>query len=102
MRIEILPSAKERLLEIWSYTAAHWGSAQADKYLRELERAMQDAATQPGRWRKIRGGRFPLIRFIRHAEHYIFFREPPYGCIGVISVLHAAMDVPSRLEEDAK
>lgn len=41
------------------------------------------------------------IFFVKHAHHFIFFKELPLGEIGVISVLHESMDIPSRLRDDA-
>ena len=34
--------------------------------------------------------------------YFVFFRELSEGGIGVITVLHGSMDVPSRLKEDAE
>ena len=42
----------------------------------------------------------PLVFFFRHQHHYVFFRELSKGSLGVISILHENMDIPSRLRED--
>ena len=37
MKVRLLPAARQRLLEIWDYTARTRGIEQADKYLSELD-----------------------------------------------------------------
>ena len=49
----------------------------------------------------MRGKGFSGIWFIRHAHHYLFFRELAEGQIGILSILHESMDLPARLKEDA-
>jgi plasmid stabilization system protein ParE len=44
MAVEIFPAVRNRLLEIWRYTAAQWGEAQADKYTRDLISAIEGTA----------------------------------------------------------
>lgn len=52
MAVEIFPAARNRLLEIWQYTATQWGEDQADKYTRDLISAIEEAAPQRSLWRK--------------------------------------------------
>jgi plasmid stabilization system protein ParE len=43
------------------------------------------------------------IFFIRYQHHYVFSRELSGGTLGVISVLHENMDIPTnRLREDSE
>jgi plasmid stabilization system protein ParE len=100
MAVEIFPAARNRLLEIWQYTATQWGEDQADKYTRDLISAIEEAAPQRSLWRKHPQLDAAGIYFIRHAHHYIFFRDFACGTLGVVSVLHEAMDIPSRLKDD--
>jgi hypothetical protein len=39
----IFQTAKERLLEIWDYTERAWGEEQADRHVRDLVAAINDA-----------------------------------------------------------
>jgi toxin ParE1/3/4 len=100
MAVEVFPAARNRLLEIWRYTATKWGEAQADKYTHDLISAIEEAAPQRTLWRKYPRKNAAGAFFIRHGRHYIFFRELGNDQIGVISILHDAMDIPSRLKED--
>ncbi|RYD29898.1 MAG: type II toxin-antitoxin system RelE/ParE family toxin [Verrucomicrobiaceae bacterium] len=100
MKIRILPAARARLLEIWSYTAAQWGEVQADKYLRDLVSTMERLDRRHMTWKPVRDAELDGVFFLRHAHHFIFFRAFPGGGIGVISILHETMDIPARLRED--
>lgn len=100
MKVRILPSARARLLEIWSYTEAQWGAGQADKYLRDLVSAVERLDRQRMTWRAVHNAELDGVFFIRHAHHFVFFRSFPDGGVGVISILHESMDIPSRLRED--
>ncbi len=100
MKIRILPAARARLLEIWDYTEAQWGESQADKYVRDLISAMDGLGGRRMSWRPVHDAELDGVFFIRHAQHFIFFRSFPDGGVGVISILHESMDIPSRLSED--
>lgn len=47
-RFVLSPRAQAGLDEFWEYTAAAWGIAQAELYIRKLERAIKFAASGPG------------------------------------------------------
>ena len=100
MAVEIFPAARNRLLEIWQYTATQWGEDQADDYTRDLISAIEEAAPKRSLWRKHPQLDTVGIYFIRHAHHYIFVRDFAPETVGVVSVLHEAMDIPSRLKDD--
>jgi len=45
--VQITPAARADLAEIFEYTRAKWGAAQAERYLREIDAAMKRAAAKP-------------------------------------------------------
>lgn len=100
MAARIHPAAEARIHEIWDYTADTWGTRQADKYVRDLVKAIHEAAAKRRLWRPLVDDELKGIHFFRHAHHYVFFRDLGGGDIGVISVLHENMDLPNRLRED--
>jgi toxin ParE1/3/4 len=100
MAAKIYPVAKERLLDIWDYTEKTWGAEQADRYVRELVAAIKAIEGKRHRWRSVMDEALPGVFFFRHQHHYVFFRELSKGTLGVISILHETMDIPSRLRED--
>ena len=100
MQHKIYPAARRRVIEIWHYKDNTWGEKQADKYIRGLYRAIEEAASSKHLWRKIEHAEMKGIYFIRYGRHYIFFRELSSGVLGVVNVLHENMDIPSRLKEE--
>lgn len=88
--------AEQDLLEIWLYTFNEWGEQQADKYLDELDQAMQLLAEQPLMCRE----RFvfvPPVRIHHHAHHLIVYLALDDG-INTIRVLHESMDIDHQLD----
>ena len=95
--IRLTPAAERDLIDIWVYTADEWGVDQADHYLAEIERALDRLRDYPERGadiREVRAGyrRLPVGR------HRIYYRLS-HGVVEIIRVLHARMDVSSRLGE---
>lgn len=92
--------------EIWIYSFNYWGEVQANKYLQELHQHLQNLVDKNIPWKLLPGDIIvpPNIEvnvYLSHYErHYIFFREFSNGDIGVMSILHDAMDIPVRLKED--
>ena len=101
MVVKILPAARVRILEIWDYTEKKWGEDQADNYVRGLVDAINGLQNQPRRWRPVRDDVLMGLFFFHYRRHYIFFRELSHSTLGIISILHENMDLPSRLKADA-
>lgn len=102
MAARIYSAAKDRILEIWDYTERTWGEDQADKYVRDLVQAINAVSSERHRWRPVMDEALNGVFFFRHQHHYIFFRELSKDALGVISILHENMDIPSRLREDSE
>ena len=102
MVAKIYSAAKERIIEIWDYTERTWGEDQADKYIRDLITAINTVGEERHRWHPVMDEALKGVFFFRHQHHYVFFRELPKGTLGVISILHENMDIPSRLREDSE
>jgi plasmid stabilization system protein ParE len=99
MKIEISPAARGRIKEIRRYTKKTWGKQQADKYMHGMEKAILTLPSQRHLWRSVDDETLKDIFFTRYEHHYIFFREFKNNSIGIISVLHDHMNIPSRLKE---
>ena len=102
MAAKIYSAGKERILEIWDYTERTWGEDQADKYVLDLVGAINSVGGERHRWRPVMDEALKGVFFLRHQQHYIFFRELSKDALGVISILHENMDIPSRLREDSE
>ena len=100
------PAADKRQDEIWEYTTEQWGEDQAKKYILGLHNHLQKLANKEIPWLLLPTSLLVpsdlnlSIFFSRYEKHYIFFRELSSNDIGVISILHGAMQVPVRLNED--
>jgi len=100
MRHKIYPAARRRIIEIWHYTDKTWGEKKADKYVRGLYKAIEQAAVNKYLWRKVEHQDVTGIFFVRYEHHYVFFRELSKEVVGIVDVLHENMDIPNRLKED--
>ncbi|MBV8747663.1 MAG: type II toxin-antitoxin system RelE/ParE family toxin [Xanthobacteraceae bacterium] len=87
--------AREDLREIWNYTADRWDDDQADRYVRQLHRAVELIAMNPERGRSyehVRRG----YRMFPAGAHMIFFRQVQ-DRINIVRVLHQRMDFQRHL-----
>ncbi|WP_395065465.1 type II toxin-antitoxin system RelE/ParE family toxin [Paraburkholderia silvatlantica] len=99
MRAYVLSPAAERDLDdIWDYTVAKWGEAQAERYILNIESTVAGLVdgTQPSLSAEDvrKGYRKALV-----GMHVVFFREST-AVIDVIRILHQQMDIPGRLGAD--
>jgi toxin ParE1/3/4 len=85
--------AEGDLLGIADYTLRTWGSAQADRYLGELEVCCQMLADNPGLGR-LCDEVCPGLRRMEHGNHVVFYRQEPGG-VSVSRILHQRM-LPGR------
>jgi toxin ParE1/3/4 len=92
----ILPRARADLKGIWSYTADHWNIDQADRYVRELHRAIEAIARDPRKGRSCDHIRHGYRRYSTGA-HVVFFRVGTRG-IEVVRILHQRMDFGRHLK----
>ena len=98
----LYPGAKRELEDIWYYTKQRWGEQQADKYIHEIDAHIQKAEARQIPWRRLPKQALLSeidVYQIHYKRHYIFFRKLKNGGLGVMSVLHDAMDIPGRLRE---
>ena len=80
MDVEIRPLARRQLLDIYDWTADRFGEAQAERYLRDLNDAIERTALSPylgpvyrGRVRRIVSGRH-LIYYEVHRNRIVILR----------------------------
>ncbi|MEO0500349.1 MAG: type II toxin-antitoxin system RelE/ParE family toxin [Pseudomonadota bacterium] len=92
----VSPSADADLEEIAEYTDKHYGRTQAEKYLRNLYDRFQKLAENPLLGRD-RSDIKPGYRSAREGSHQIYYIKNDDG-IGIIAVLHQAMDAEDRLD----
>lgn len=95
LKIFISPLAERDLIDIWHYSHAQWGEAQADEYLGDLDKGMQRLAGNPNRGASrahVRQG----YRVLSVKSHAIYYKVTA-PVIHVIRVLHVRMDPDGNL-----
>lgn len=92
---ELSPRAKADVEEIWDYTEERWGTDRAERYIKELQQAIETVAHDPGRARSCDDIR-PGYRRFSAGSHVIFFRVSG-DHIEVVRVLHQRMDFDRHL-----
>lgn len=91
--IVVRPRARGDLAEIWTYTLRHWGTAQADAYLSELNHAFRSIAQQPDLGSDRGHVRAGLRKVTVKAHAIYYFTEDT--CVRISRVLHVRRD-PDR------
>ena len=90
--------ARDQVLEIWKNTCDKWGIEQADKYIDELYRRLDNLNEQLTR--EAPQDILPELKFFHYMRHYVFFREREG--VEVLLILYDQMDIPTRLKEYLK
>ena len=94
-KIHLSQAAKSDLVDIWGETDRHWGEAQADRYLDDIDRALRELIANP----QMGSDCSDLLHGARKlitGRHLVFY-EVDSDKIFVIRVLHQSMDVPRHL-----
>lgn len=82
---------------ILAYTLDHWCAEQAEKYVEQLEKCLQDLAAKRIQGKSVAdvlGG--VLCR--RCAHHYVFYTEDK-DALTVLAILHENMNLVARLRD---
>ena len=96
MRLEITATAYQDLDEIEAYTVRVWGAAQAEKYLDSIYAAIDRIMEAPSHLLKSNARISANLVFYRVEKHLIFC-DLNEDCLSVLTIQHAARDLPSRL-----
>ncbi|QEY59899.1 type II toxin-antitoxin system RelE/ParE family toxin [Pseudomonas sp. C27(2019)] len=99
-KVLIQEAASFRLDEIYCYTRATWGEAQADRYITGLFDAFQKIETGEVLSRPI-PAEFGVSGFyFRYEKHFVYWRRLSNSDIGIVTLLHQAMHQIQRLKDD--
>lgn len=95
-RVVFSPAAQVDVEQIWDYTCERWDFAQAERYIRSIQRAAERVADNPAIGRacdEVRAG------YRRHAvgSHTLYYRVEG-DLVVVVRVLHKRMDVDLHLD----
>jgi len=89
------PRAQADLDDIWDYTEDRWGRGQAERYVRELQSAIEVVARDPKRARACDDLRAGYRRF-SVGSHVVFVLLED-NKLQVVRVLHQSMDFDQHL-----
>jgi toxin ParE1/3/4 len=88
--------AQRAVEEIWGYTYATWGEAQADDYIRGLFVKLDKIFAMRFAWKRLVIADKEVF-YIKYRQHFVFFRLLDDKTAGVIAILHEVSDIPARV-----
>jgi len=91
------PAARVDLDDIWDYTCERWDAKQAEKYLREIQRAIERITDNPQIGRSCDDVR-PGYRKHAVGSHSLYYRITDADLVDVVRILHQRMDVDRHLD----
>lgn len=89
------PRALDDLDDIWVFGAERWGPTQAERYLRQLNAAIETVSEDPRCGRPCDDIRPGYAKF-KAGSHTLFFRLVG-GEVEVVRILHSRMDFDRHL-----
>ncbi len=95
-QVIIRQRAKRDLQEIWYYSAAQWGVAQADSYVSMIQKAIERMVVDGARAARC-DTLYPDLRRARAGSHILFFLVDAEN-IDVVRILHQQMDFEAHLD----
>ncbi len=99
-QVLVQEAAAVRIEEIYKYSAAEWGEAQAESYINGLFEAFDTISTGTLVSRPVPAEFGVDGYFFRYRKHYVYWKKLDDGTIGIVSVLHERMHQLGRLLED--
>lgn len=93
--VVLRPRARDDLREIWLYTRQGWDAAQADEYVRQIERAIRGIADAP-MLGSDRGHIRPGLRKVSVQSHAIYYFHDKRS-VRISRILHARRDAGGEL-----
>ena len=93
------PAADRALDEIYEYTAANWGEAQADAYIEGSFGFFGDIQAKQVLWRSLPAEFGVVGYFNKFQHHFVYWREMGTGGIGIVAILHERMHQIDRIRE---
>jgi toxin ParE1/3/4 len=94
-RYVLTPRARADLADIWRYTVQRWDPEQADRYVRDVQRAIETVARDPRKGRRCDDVRAGYLRY-PVGSHVVFFRMAGDTAV-VVRILHQRMDFARHL-----
>lgn len=100
MAVLVQEAASHRIDEIYRYTKARWGDAQADAYIIGLFDAFDKIVTHEILSRPIPAEFGVEGFFFRYEKHFIYWKPLDGQDIGIVTILHERMHQIGRFQDD--
>ena len=107
--VRFSPLSELQINAIWDYGYRNFGLKQADQYLDGIFDAVQNIVVN-NQYKGLPPRLVPPelintvtsipIHYFKYEEHFIYLKDLNDGALGVICILGARMDTPSRLKEN--
>lgn len=98
--VRIQQAASHRLDEIYRYTLAQWGEAQAERYINGVFETFAGIDTHAVMSRPIPAAFGVDGYVVRYERHLIYWRRLTNGDVGIVTVLHERMHQIERFKDD--
>lgn len=100
MAVRVQQAAAHRLDEIYRYTRARWGDAQAARYIEGLFETFARIEAHEVLSRPVPAA-FGVDGYcVRHERHIVYWRRLSDGDIGIVTILHERMHQIDRFRQD--
>lgn len=96
-RVHLTSHALDALADIFAYSKSQWGRQTAERYLDELEAGLERIRLQPDLVRAL-PELHAAFGFYRVNQHLLVC-DVRRSSIVVLTIVHASLDIPSRLAE---
>ena len=96
-KLLVTQRALRDLQAIFDYSTERWGKRTADKYLDDIEAALERLKAQPDLL-KPEPDLHPALAFYRINKHLLVCDARPESIV-LLTVAHVSMDIPARLAE---
>ena len=89
-----------RIDDIYVYTRATWGDAQAEDYIRGLFARFEEIAARRIACRPVPKALGVDGFYCRYEHHYIYWRILSDGAVGIVTILHERMHQIDSFRDD--
>jgi len=100
-KFSLSAAADQQLDDIYQYTLANWGAAQAEKYTTGFFDLFAQIATGKVSGRLIQAEFGVQGRYVRYEKHFVYWKTLADDTIGIAEILHERMNAGDHLAVSA-
>ena len=96
-KFRLSAAADQQLDDIYRYTLATWGAAQAEKYITGFFDLFAEITVGEVSGRIIQAEFGVQGRYVRYEKHFVYWKTLADGTIGIAEILHERMNAGDHL-----